>query len=217
MCGHTSMIGIFFPQQNNQPHGDAYLEGEILGELSSANSLVVAIWRSISLFFKHCINTKPARVSENQKGKGTPYPDPDLRRHNTKPSRRWSGGQGRHQRGAYDGGGAEDGENARRIHVPSKCLLKILLLWPSWGQGHGAREWRAGQAPAGSTRERSGGAPSTGASTSIGLRRLGFQREGEGAIFLGDGCITGAWTRVGEAAALSGRRRRARWRRAGRE
>jgi hypothetical protein len=62
----------FFSQQNNQPHGDAYLEGEILGELSSANSLAVAIWRSISLFFKHCINTKPARVSENQKGKGTP-------------------------------------------------------------------------------------------------------------------------------------------------
>jgi hypothetical protein len=145
----------------------------------------VAIWRSISLFFKHCINTKPARVLENQKGKGTPYPDLDLRRHNTKPSRRWSGGQGRHQRGAYDGGGAEDGENARRIHVPSKCLLKILLLWPSWGQGHGAREWRAGQATAGSTRERSGGAPSTRASTSIGLRWLGFQWEGEGGDIFG--------------------------------
>jgi hypothetical protein len=151
----------------------------------------VAIWRSISLFFKHCINTKPARVLENQKGKGTPYPDLDLRRHNTKPSRRWSGGQGRHQRGAYDGGGAEDGENARRIHVPSKCLLKILLLWPSWGQGHRAREWRAGQATAGSTRERSGGAPSTGASTSIGLRRLGFQWEGEGGYFWAAGASRG--------------------------
>jgi hypothetical protein len=68
-----------------------------------------------------------------------------------------------------EGSGVEDGEDARRIHIPSKCLLKILLLWLSWGQGHRAREWRAGQAPAGSTREGSGVAPSTGASTSIGL------------------------------------------------
>jgi hypothetical protein len=131
------------------------------------------------------------RVSENQKGMGTPYPDPDPRRHDIKPSRRWSGGRGRHRRGAYDEGGVEDGEDARRIHVPSKCLLKILLLWPSWGQGHGAREWRAGQAPAGSTREGSGGATSTGASTSIGLRRLGFQKRERGRGFWAAGASRG--------------------------
>jgi hypothetical protein len=43
MCGHTSMIGIFSLSKTTSPHRDAYLEGEILGELSSANSLAVAI------------------------------------------------------------------------------------------------------------------------------------------------------------------------------